>query len=91
VNVYTLSFFLMGLSMTCLWYYAQWRGLATGPSRRIITLTTRLYLLTAVIPAGMFLLSFVTIPGCLALSAVMFAIFLFPKAVVKRLAGSAYG
>ena len=76
----------MGLSMSCLWCYAQWSGLTVGASRRILTIATRLYVLAAVLPAGMFLLSFVTISGCLALSGVMFAIFLFPRALVNRLA-----
>lgn len=86
VSVYTLNFLLMGFSMTCLWCYAQWRGLATGGSHRIVTITTRLYLFATVLPATIFLLSFVTIPGCLALSGVMFALFLFPRGLVQRLA-----
>lgn len=85
VGVYAFNFLLMGLSMTCLWCYARQCGLANAASPRVLQMTTRLYLLSTILPATIFALSFVTVWGCLALAAVMFTIFLFPRGLVHKL------
>lgn len=86
VTLYTFTFFFMGLSMTGLWCYANWRGLNRPASPSILRVATRLYLLATILPAFIFALSFFTVWGSLALSAGMFAIFIFPKGLVGRLA-----
>jgi uncharacterized membrane protein len=86
VGVYTLNFLFMGLSMTCLWSYARWRGLARAAEVRVLQVTTHLYLLATILPAAIFALSFVSVWSCLALSGVMFMVFLFPRGLVGKLA-----
>ena len=85
VTVYVFNFFIMGLSMTCLWSYAQWRGLTRSPSSGVLRMTTRLYYFASIVPACILALSFIDVWSCLALSAVMFSFFLFPKGLVGRL------
>ena len=85
VSIYTFNFFLMGFSMFGIWNYAHKKGFTRSTSPEVLQASTRLYIFAAVLSGVIFILSFTTIWICLALSAIMFLIFLFPKNAVTRL------
>jgi uncharacterized membrane protein len=82
VGIYTLNFFLMGLAMSCLWYYANRKGLTRASSSKILKANTRLYVLAPIISGFIFILSFVSVWICLFLAAIMFLIYLFPASTI---------
>lgn len=85
VSIYALNFSLMGIAMCCIWYYAIRKGFTRSASPGVLKASTHLYIMAAVLPAIIFVLSFAKIWICLILSAIMFLFFLFPKSAVKRL------
>jgi uncharacterized membrane protein len=85
VNIYALNFFAMGMSMTCIWCYACWRGFAQCTSPEVKALSTRLYLFATIIPGMIFAVSFLSVWPSLALFAFMFAVYVDPRASVRVL------
>jgi uncharacterized membrane protein len=85
VNIYALNFFIMGMSMTCLWCYACWRGLAQCASPQVKALSTRLYVFATIIPGLILALSFISVWPSLVLFVFMFAVYVYPQASVRIL------
>jgi uncharacterized membrane protein len=83
VNVYTFNFALMGLSMFGVWLYGSRAGFLKDESRTTLRTISRYYILAAVLSFTIFILSFVNVWLCLALSGIMFIIFLFPEQTVS--------
>ncbi len=81
VNLFCFNFTLMGLAMTGVYAYAYKKGYTAGTGSDMHA-TKRLYVFAGICSASIWLISFLSIPACLALSAVMFLIFLFPKHAV---------
>jgi TMEM175 potassium channel family protein len=78
VSIYCLNFALMGTAMTGLWSYAYAKGFAKAPAR-VLRANTRLYIGACLFATAIWLVSFVSIVACLALSAVMFMVFVSPQ------------
>ncbi len=86
VSVYAGNFALMGGIMFFIWHYAYRNAMMKEDAGdRELKLIYRYYLLALILSAGIFILSFVSIYLCLALSGLMFIIFLFPDSTVKWL------
>jgi uncharacterized membrane protein len=82
VSIYCFNFTLMGVAMTGIWSYANKKGFAISSSSKTLKASTNLYLFAALCSTSIWILSYFTIVGCLALSFIMFGIFLFPKNAV---------
>jgi len=85
VNIYTFNFFLMGMAMFFIWYYASRKGLTKTASPEILKSVTRLYILAPVLSGTIFILSFFSISVCLILFVIMFLIFMIPENTRHRL------
>src|SRR3954454_817949 len=85
VSVYTGTFFLMGLSMTGIWCYAQYRGYTHAASPGILAAATRYYIFAPVLAGVIFLLSFVSVWASLAIFVLMFVIYVFPSSALRLL------
>lgn len=85
VSIYALNFFLMGLAMTGIWYYAYRNKLTTPDPPGYLKAMTHLYIFASVLSGVIFLLSFAPVWICLMLFAFMFLIFVFPKNAVAVL------
>jgi len=83
VSVYAFNFTLMGSSMFIIWLYAYKNKLMKESSTKVLKIITKFYSLAVLIPFTIFLLSFVNIWLCLALSGIMFIIFLFPELSIR--------
>ena len=81
INLYAFNFALMGMAMSGVWYYAHAMGF-TKASKETLRATTRLYIFSTLFPLAIWIISYVSIIACLALSAVMFAIYIFPEKMV---------
>jgi hypothetical protein len=68
----------MGTAMTGLWSYAYVKGFAKAPAR-VLRANTRLYIGACLIATVIWLVSFISIIACLALSVVMFLVFVSPQ------------
>lgn len=90
VSVYAGNFALMGGIMFFVWHYAYRNNMMKEEAdARELKLVYKYYLLALILSLGIFILSFVSIYLCLALSGVMFIIFLFPDSMIKWLLKSA--
>ena len=85
MSVYTGTFFLMGLSMTGIWCYAQSRGYTHATSPGILVAATRYYIFAPVLAGVIFLMSFVSVWVSLAIFVLMFAIYVFPSSALRLL------
>lgn len=86
VSFYTADFFLMGLSMTLLFCYAEHSGHLVRMSARKRAAATRLYIFASILSGLIFALSFVSVYASLVLFCVMFAVFVFPKGMAHAMA-----
>ncbi len=86
VSVYTGTFFLMGLSMTGIWCYAQARGYSRASQPEILRAATRFYIFAPVLSGVIFLLSLVSVWASLAVFVLMFVIYVFPSTAIRILA-----
>lgn len=86
VGVYTANFFLMGLTMTGIWCYAQAKGFTRGSDPAILRAATRYYAFTPVMAGAIFLVSFLSVWVSLAIFLLMFALYAFPSRTVSALA-----
>src|SRR4051794_20123583 len=83
VSVYTGTFFLMGLSMTGIWCYAQSRGYTRATSPSTLAAATRYYIFAPILSGVIFLLSFVSVWASLAVFVLMFVIYVFPSSAIR--------
>lgn len=86
VNLYTFNFALMGLAMFWIWLYASRTDLMKTEFPIPLKTITRYYFLAAAMSVSIFILSFISIWLCLALSGIMFIIFLFPEQMLQYVA-----
>lgn len=82
INIYAFNFALMGMAMSGVWCYANSMRFTRGASQAILSATTRLYIFSTIFPLAIWIISFFSIMGCLILSGIMFAIFVFPEKMV---------
>jgi uncharacterized membrane protein len=82
INIYTFNFSLMGMAMAAVWCYANANGLTKDDSIQVLKATTRLYIFASLFSTVIWLVSFVSIPGCLILFGIMFLVFIFPEKIV---------
>lgn len=82
INIYALNFMFMGLAMTGVWHYAYVQGFLKASSKEVLSAASRLYLFSTIFPVAIWIVSFFSITGTLILSAIMFAIFIFPEKMV---------
>lgn len=83
VSVYTFNFAFMGLSMFIIWWFSERNNLMKPTPVGNLKIITHYYFLAAFLSCSIFLLSFVHIWFCLALSGIMFIIFFFPELTVN--------
>jgi uncharacterized membrane protein len=81
-SIYCFNFALMGLSMTAIWFYANAKGFTHSANQGVLRESSLLYLMAGVFPTIILIISFLSIPICLVLSAAMFALFIAPKQTV---------
>jgi uncharacterized membrane protein len=82
INTYGFNFALMGSAMMGIWLYAKRQGFIKGVSKRTLQAATRLYIFASIFSTLIWLVSYISLIGCLVLFCVMFAIFVFPERVV---------
>jgi uncharacterized membrane protein len=82
INIYALNFMFMGIAMTGIWHYALKQGFIKPVPREVLSCASRLYLFSSLFPVAIWIISFFSITGCLILSGIMFAIFIFPEKMV---------
>ena len=82
VNVYAFNFAFMGISMFVIWNYAYRTNLMKPESKSVLKTITHYYFLAAAMSTSIFILSFVNIWICLALSGIMFVTFLLPEQMI---------
>ena len=85
VAVYTGNFFLMGLTMTGIWCYAQQKGFTRAADEATLRTATRYYIFTPVMAGVIFLVSFFSVWVSLAIFLLMFALYAFPSRTVRAL------
>lgn len=83
VIVYTFNFALMGSTMFIIWFYAYKNNLMKVERKGALKTIAHYYFLAAAMSISIFLLSFINIWICLALSGVMFGTFLFPEQMMN--------
>lgn len=79
VAVYTFNFMLMGSFMFIVWFYAYKNHLMKPEKEGALRTISHYYFLAGAMSTSIFVLSFINIWVCLALSGVMFGTFLFPE------------
>jgi hypothetical protein len=72
----------MGLSMFGIWLYGVRSGFLKEELCATLKTISRYYLLAAILLCLIFILSFINVWLCLALSGIMFIIFLFPEQAI---------
>jgi uncharacterized membrane protein len=82
VTIYCFNFALMGLAMTGIWIYGVSKGFANESSAIELKANSRLYIFASILSAVIWLVSFISIIGCMALFVVMFIIFVFPERII---------
>jgi uncharacterized membrane protein len=85
VGIFCFNFALMGIAMSGIWCYANAKGFTNPRSQRIGRVTTRLYIFAGIFSTLIWLVSFFNMIICLALSAIMFCIFISPKRTISWL------
>lgn len=83
VSIYCFNFALMGSAMTGIWLYSKRKGFAKTGSAKELKAITRLYIFASILSAIIWLVSYISITGCLILFVVMFIIFVFPEKIVS--------
>ncbi|MFZ1688256.1 MAG: TMEM175 family protein [Flavobacteriales bacterium] len=86
VTLYCLNFMFMGLAMTGIWFFALRNGMIKAPSPAVLKCASRLYSFPGILAGAIFLVSFVSIPACLVLTAFMFVLYIFPEKTANFLA-----
>ncbi|MGN6532919.1 MAG: TMEM175 family protein [Ginsengibacter sp.] len=82
VNIYCFNFTLMGAAMTSIWLYAKRQGFVKVESPEKLKAITRLYIFASVLSGLIWVVSYISIIGCLVLFCLMFVIFVFPEKMV---------
>jgi len=83
INIYAFNFMFMGIAMTGIWHYALKQGFIKPLPKEVLSCASRLYLFSSLFPIAIWIVSFFSIVGCLMLSGIMFAIFIFPEKMVS--------
>lgn len=82
INIYALTFALMGIAMTAVWCYSYMKGLVISHSPQMLREITKLYIFAGVCSTLIYLVSFVSVGACLVLFCCMFLVFVFPEKIV---------
>jgi uncharacterized membrane protein len=82
ISTYGFNFALMGSAMMGIWLYAKKQGFIKGISGRTVWAATRLYIFASIFSTLIWLVSYISLIGCLVLFCIMFAVFVFPERVV---------
>lgn len=90
VSVYAGNFAFMGGFMFFIWRYAHRNNMMKETDLKELKLIYRYYLVALILSLGIFIMSFLSIYLCLALSGIMFVIYLFPDSTVKYLLRSGW-
>ena len=83
VSTYCFNFTLMGYAMTGIWLYAKKQGFIKADSESKLRAATRLYIFASIFSTLIWLVSYISIVGCLVLFCLMFVIFVFPERIVS--------
>ncbi|TKK72044.1 DUF1211 domain-containing protein [Ilyomonas limi] len=83
VSAYGFNFALMGCAMTGIWLYAKRQGFIKTDSERKLQAATRLYIFASLFSTFIWIMSYISLIGCLVLFCLMFAIFVFPERMVS--------
>jgi len=83
VSVYGFNFALMGYAMTGIWLYAKKQGFMKTGSERTLRAATRLYIFASLFSTLIWIMSYISLIGCLILFCLMFIIFVFPERIVS--------
>ncbi len=82
VCTYCFNFSLMGYAMTGIWLYARKQGFIKAGSESKLNAATRLYVFASIFSTLIWLVSYISMVGCLVLFCLMFIIFVFPERIV---------
>jgi len=85
VSIYALNFAFMGSCMFGLWFYAYRKGFAHNASKPTLRMITKLYVFAIIIPAVIFMLSFISISWSIVFFVLMFMVFIFPEKTISLL------
>ena len=83
VSTYCFNFTLMGCAMTGIWLYAKKQGFIKAGTENRLRAATRLYIFASIFSTLIWLVSYVSLVGCLLLFGLMFMVFVFPERIVS--------
>ena len=83
VSTYCFNFTLMGYAMTGIWLYSKKQGFIKAGSESKLKAATRLYIFASIFSTLIWLMSYISIIGCMVLFCIMFAVFVFPERMVS--------
>ena len=69
--------------MTGIWLYAKKQGFINAGTENRLRAATRLYIFASIFSTLIWLVSYVSLVGCLLLFGLMFMVFIFPERIVS--------